>query len=135
MASALSNRQNCACACTAPDVCGNGSVLLSHLGNIVMRIGIDIGFPLFRGHSYRNKFYLCGFYQSVNAGQLPYLSGYKTGFFPSRIPVKFCYNTNFTLPKQSQRSRSVFQDGSRSLRLFWKENNQSYNQRNSVLTN
>ena len=26
--------------CTAPDVCGNGSVPLSHLGNVVMRIGI-----------------------------------------------------------------------------------------------
>ena len=49
MASALSNRQNCACARktlqtqrgrTAPDVCGNGSVPLSHLGNVVTRIGI-----------------------------------------------------------------------------------------------
>ena len=48
--------------------------------------------------------------------------------------MKFCYNTNFTLPKQSQRSRSVFQDGSRSLGLFWKENNPSYNRRNTVLT-
>ena len=46
--------------------------------------------------------------------------------------MKFCYNTNFILPKQSQRSRSVFQDGSRSLGLFWKENNPSYNQRNTV---
>ena len=35
--------------------------------------------------------------------------------------MKFCYNTDFTLPKQSQRSRSVLQDGSRSLGLFWKE--------------
>ena len=35
--------------------------------------------------------------------------------------MKFCNNTNFTLPKQSQRSRSVLQDGSRSLGLFWKE--------------
>ena len=26
--------------CTAPDVCGNGSVPLSHSGNVVMRIGI-----------------------------------------------------------------------------------------------
>ena len=24
--------------------------------------------------------------------------------------MKFCYNTNFTLPKQSQRSRSILQD-------------------------
>ena len=47
--------------------------------------------------------------------------------------MKFCYNTNFTLPKQSQRSRSVFQDGSRVLGLFWKENNLSYNRRNTVL--
>ena len=46
--------------------------------------------------------------------------------------MKFCYNTNFTLPKQSQRSRSIFQDGSRSFGLFWKENNLSYNQRNTV---
>ena len=35
--------------------------------------------------------------------------------------MKFCNNTNFTLPKQSQRSRSILQDGSRSLGLFWKE--------------
>ena len=35
--------------------------------------------------------------------------------------MKFCYNTNFTIPKQSQRSRSILQDGSRSLELFWKE--------------
>ena len=46
--------------------------------------------------------------------------------------MKFCYNTNFTLPKQSQRSRSVLQDGSRSLVLFWKEKTPSYNQRNMV---
>ena len=36
--------------------------------------------------------------------------------------MKFCINTNFTLPKQSQRSRSVLKDRSRSLGLFWKEN-------------
>ena len=46
--------------------------------------------------------------------------------------MKFCYNTNFTLPKQSQRSRSVLQDGSRSLGLFWKEKTPSYNRRNTV---
>ena len=46
--------------------------------------------------------------------------------------MKFCYNTNFTLPKQCQRSRSVFQDGSRSLGLFWNETNPSYNRRNTV---
>ena len=50
------------------------------------------------------------------------------GFCHSRMtsnnlmsPIKFCYNTNFTLPKQSQRSRSILQNGSRSLGLFWKE--------------
>ena len=37
--------------------------------------------------------------------------------------MKFCYNTNITLPKQSQRSSSVLQDGSRSFGLFWKEKN------------
>ena len=48
--------------------------------------------------------------------------------------MKFCYNTNFTLPKQSQRSSSVLQDGSRSFRLFWKEKKKllSYNRRNTV---
>ena len=46
--------------------------------------------------------------------------------------MKFWYNTNFTLRKQSQRSRSVLKDGSRSLGLFWKENNPSYNRRNTV---
>ena len=47
--------------------------------------------------------------------------------------MKFWCNTNFTLPKQTQRSRSVFQVGSRSLGLFWKENNPSYNRRNTVV--
>ena len=46
--------------------------------------------------------------------------------------MKFCYNTNFNLPKQSQRSRSVLQDGSRSLGLFWKAKTLSYNRRNTV---
>ena len=46
--------------------------------------------------------------------------------------MKFCYDTNFTLPRQSQRSRSVLQDGSRSLGLFWKEKTLSYNQRNTA---
>ena len=36
-------------------------------------------------------------------------------------PMKFCYNTNSTLPKQCQSSRSVLQDGSRTFGLFWKE--------------
>ena len=43
--------------------------------------------------------------------------------------MKFCNNTNFTLPKQSQRSRSILQDRSRSLGLFWKEKTLSYNRR------
>ena len=47
--------------------------------------------------------------------------------------MQCCYNTKFTLPKQSQRSRSVLQDGSRSLGLFWKEKTPSYNRRNTVL--
>ena len=49
VASALSNWQNCTCGKhykhnedghTAPGVCGNGSVPLSHSENVVMRIGI-----------------------------------------------------------------------------------------------
>ena len=35
--------------------------------------------------------------------------------------MKFSYNTKLTLPKQSKSSRSVLQDGSRSLGLFWKK--------------
>ena len=35
--------------------------------------------------------------------------------------MKIGCNTNFTLPKQTQRCRSVLQDGSRSLGLFWKK--------------
>ena len=52
----------------------------------------------------------------------------RRGFRPSRMtsnnlisPMKFCYNTNYTLPKQCQSSRSVLQDGSRTFGLFWKE--------------
>ena len=48
--------------------------------------------------------------------------------------MKFCNNSNFTLPKQSQRSRSVLEDGSRSLGLFWTEKSPSYNRRNMVIT-
>ena len=54
----------------------------------------------------------------------------RRGFRPSRMtsnnlisPMKFCYNTNSTLPKQSKSSRSVLQDGSRTFGLFWKEKN------------
>ena len=52
----------------------------------------------------------------------------RRGFRPSRMtsnnlisPTKFCYNTNSTLPKQCQNSRSVLQDGSRTFGLFWKK--------------
>ena len=45
---------------------------------------------------------------------IPYLFSYKTGFSFSRMTTnnkitrkKFCYDTSFTLPKQSQRSRFV----------------------------
>ena len=46
--------------------------------------------------------------------------------------MEFGNNSSFTLPKQSQRSRSVLEDGSRSLRLFWTEKSPSYNRRNTV---
>ena len=48
--------------------------------------------------------------------------------------MKFCCNISFTLPKQSQRSRSVLLDGFRVLGLFWKEKKTtlSYNRRNTV---
>ena len=37
--------------CTAPGVCGNGSVPLSHSGNVVTRIGIHVYlFIVFGGH-------------------------------------------------------------------------------------
>ena len=47
--------------------------------------------------------------------------------------MKFCYNTNSTLPKQCQSSRSILQDGSRTFGLFWKEKTPSYNRRNTVI--
>ena len=47
--------------------------------------------------------------------------------------MKFCNNTNFTLPKQSKRSRSILQDGSRSLGCFGRKKTLSYNRRNTVL--
>ena len=66
----------------------------------------------------------------------------RQGFSPSRMtsnnlisPMKFCYNTNSTLPKQCQSSRSVLQDGSRTFGLFWKEKTLSYNRRNTVVLN
>ena len=46
--------------------------------------------------------------------EIPLLFSYKMGISPSRMttnnnmsPMKFCYNTSFTLPKQSQRSKSI----------------------------
>ena len=42
---------------------------------------------------------------------------------PTNQPMKFCYSTSFTLPKQFQKARSVLKDGSRFLGLFWKEKN------------
>ena len=35
--------------------------------------------------------------------------------------MKFGHSTSFTLPKQSQRSRSILKDGSRFFGLFWKD--------------
>ena len=65
----------------------------------------------------------------------------RRGFRPSRMtsnnlisPMKFGYNTNSTLPKQCQSSRSVLQDGSRTFGLFWKEKTPSYNRRNTVIS-
>ena len=51
-------------------------------------------------------------------------------------PLKFCYTTSFSLPKQPQRSRSILQDTFRSrfLELFWQEKTLSYNQRNMVFS-
>ena len=50
--------------------------------------------------------------------------------------MKFCLNTSFTLPKQSQRSRSALYDGSRLLGLFGNEKKTLfYNQRNTVHVN
>ena len=46
--------------------------------------------------------------------------------------MKCCYNTNSTLPKECQRSRSILQDGSRTFGLFWKEKTLSYNRKNTV---
>ena len=37
------------------------------------------------------------------------------------LPYLFSAKTRFFLSKQFQRSRSIFQDGSRSLGLFWKK--------------
>ena len=48
--------------------------------------------------------------------------------------MKFSYNTSFTLPKQSQRSRYILLDGSRFFGLFWKEKPLPYKQRNTVLS-
>ena len=38
-----------------------------------------------------------------------------------RLPYFFGYKTSFFLPKQSKRSRSILQDGSRSFGLFRKD--------------
>ena len=79
--------------------------------------------------------------QKLNHGYRIY-PAIRQGFCPSRMTsnnlvsaMKFCYNTNIPLPKQSQRSRSILQDGSRSFVLFWKENTLSYNRRNTISKN
>ena len=65
---------------------------------------------------------------SFQKQDLPIYSTIRWGFPLSRMstnneisPMKFCYNTSFSLPKQSQSSISVLSDGSRFLGLFWKE--------------
>ena len=48
-------------------------------------------------------------------------NGFGWEMVPSNLPYFFGYKMEFFfLPKQSQRSRSILQDGSRSLRLFRK---------------
>ena len=80
------------------------------------------------------------FWHHLSLGYVPYFPAIRRGFRPSRMtsynlisPMKFCYNTNSTLLKQCQSSRSILQDGSRTFGLFWKEKNLSYNRRNTVL--
>ena len=58
-------------------------------------------------------------------------SSFSLSWETARYRLKYCLkgllNPNkqqqITLPKQSHRSRSILQDGSRSFRLFWKEKN------------
>ena len=45
---------------------------------------------------------------------------FHNGILCFELPYFFGYKTEFFLPKQSQRSRSVLQDGSRSFGLFRK---------------
>ena len=80
---------------TAPGVCGNGSVPLSHSGNVVTRIGIHTHFPLF------------GVTQNIYRSHMKfYFNMYKVGF---------------AFPKHPKKSRSIFQDGSRFFGCFGKE--------------
>ena len=46
--------------------------------------------------------------------------------------MKLCYNTIFTRPKQSQRSKPLLKDGSRFLGLFWKEKSVLYPKKYSI---
>ena len=69
-----------------------------------------------------------GFWKGKNPVLYRIFLAIRRGFRPSRMtsnnlisPMKFCYNTNSTLPKQCQSSRSILQDGSRTFGLFWKE--------------
>ena len=74
--------------------------------------------------------------------QLPYLSGYKTFFFcPSRMtsnkrisPMKFCYNTNFTLPKNPKDLDLSYKTDLDLWDCFGRKKNPSYNQRNTVIS-
>lgn len=57
---------------------------------------------------------------------MPNLFGYKTGvLITTNMQISQVFNSAikmcFSLPKQSQRSRSILQDGSRSLRVFGSE--------------
>ena len=54
-------------------------------------------------------------YGERNYPQITWISAY------CNVPYFFGYKREFfSLPKQSQKSRSILQDGSRSLELFWK---------------
>ena len=68
-------------------------------------------------HGYRNGNIR---YQQVISEFLDFVGGLcRTGLM-ANLPYFFGYKTEFFLPKQSQRSRSVLQDGSRSFGLFRK---------------
>ena len=101
-------------------VCHSISIFWMHYCNVTSNfsifrriMAIVWGVPNFRIFTVNQKTW-GKVYAATDRNTIPYILAIRQGFSPSRMttnnlisPMKFCYNTNCTLPQQTQRSRSL----------------------------